>query len=185
MAKICLTYLLMEDSEYDEGESSSFTGSFLEYSAAHWPDHSRNMAFTSNKKEADRVHRLYDISGKPFSMWFPSFWQAVRPYERTPAMSALYLAAFNGHEHEVHSILGMDKSDINTPDDTTTYPVMWASLNGHDRVVKLLLDEGADVNAQGGEYGNSLQAACSGGYAKIAHMLLERGVNINVRGGEY
>ncbi|OQE34407.1 hypothetical protein PENCOP_c018G08548 [Penicillium coprophilum] len=185
MAEICLRYLLMEDLEYDEDRSGSLTGCFLEYSAAHWPDHVRNMALTSIQKETDRVHRLYDISGKPFSMWFPIFWKAVRPYERTPVMSALHLAAFNGHEQEVHAILDVDKSDVNTPDDTKSYPVMWASLNGHDRIVELLLERGADVNAQGGSYGNALQAACLGGHDKIAQMLLERGADVNAQGGYY
>lgn len=47
MAEICLTYLLIEDSEYDEGKWGSLTRCFLEYLAAHWPDHVRNMALTS------------------------------------------------------------------------------------------------------------------------------------------
>lgn len=93
------------------------------------------------------MHLLYDIIGKRFSIWFPVFWKAVRPYERTPVMSALHLAAFNGYEQEVYAILTVDKSDINTPDDTKTYPVMWASLNGYDTIVELLLEQGADVNA--------------------------------------
>jgi hypothetical protein len=187
MAEICLRYLLMEDIEYDgdEDKSGSLSGCFLEYSAAHWPDHVRSMALTSIQKETDRVHRLYDITGNLFSMWFPIFWKAVRPYEEIPVMSALHLAAFNGHEHEVQYILGVDKSDVNTPDDTTTYPVMWASLNGNDRIVELLLERGADVNAQGGRHGNALQAACSRGHEKIAQMLLEQGANVNAQGGEY
>jgi ankyrin repeat protein len=185
MAKICLRYLLIEDSEYDEGELGSFSGSFLEYSAAYWPDHVRNMPLTSMRKETDRVHRLYDMSGKPFSRWFPIFWRTIRPYERAPVMSALHLAAFIGHEQEVYSILGVNENDVNAPDDTATYPVMWASINGHDRVVQLLLERGADVNAQGGEYGNALQAACDRGHVKIAQMLLERGADVNAQGGEY
>ncbi|KAJ6067481.1 uncharacterized protein N7446_004518 [Penicillium canescens] len=62
-------------------------------------------------------------------------------------MSALHLAAFNGHEQEVHSALRVNKSDINVPDDTTTYPVMWASSNGHDRIVGFLLEQGADYKS--------------------------------------
>jgi hypothetical protein len=31
-------------------------------------------------------------------------------------------------------------------------------------VVKMLLDKGADVNAQGGDYGNALQAASDRGH---------------------
>ncbi|KAJ5932852.1 hypothetical protein N7516_007341 [Penicillium verrucosum] len=185
MAKICLRYLLMEDSEYDEDESGSLTGSFLEYSATHWPDHVRNMALTSIQKETDRVHRLYDISGKPFSLWFPIFWKVAGPYREIPVMSALHLAAFNGHEQEVRSILSVDKRDVNTPDDTKTYPLIWASLNGHDETVELLLERGADVNAQGGLYENALYAACFKGHDKIAQMLLERGADVNAQGGFY
>ncbi|CAG8312963.1 unnamed protein product, partial [Penicillium salamii] len=185
MAGICLRYLLMEDLKYDEDRSGSLTGCFLEYAAAHWPDHVRNMALTSIQKETDRVHRLYDISGKAFSMWYPLFWKAFRPYREAPVTSALHLAAFNGHEQEIHTILGVDKSDVNTPDGTGAYPVMWASLNGHDRIVELLLQRGADVNAQGGDFGNALQAACSKGYDKIAQMLLVRGADVNAQGGRY
>jgi ankyrin repeat protein len=39
-----------------------------------------------------------------------------------------------------------------------------ASYRGHEAVVKMLLDKGAEVNAQGGFYSNALQAASSGGY---------------------
>jgi hypothetical protein len=33
-----------------------------------------------------------------------------------------------------------------------------ASVGGHERVVQMLLEAGTNVNAQGGEYGNALQA---------------------------
>jgi ankyrin repeat protein len=39
-------------------------------------------------------------------------------------------------------------------------------------VVELLLGKGADVNAQGGEYGNALQAASYGGHEKVVEQLL-------------
>ncbi|KAF1828432.1 hypothetical protein BDW02DRAFT_512307, partial [Decorospora gaudefroyi] len=50
----------------------------------------------------------------------------------------------------------------------------------HQRVVKLLLDKGADVNAQGGRYSNALQAALSGGYEVVAKLLLDKGAHSNV-----
>lgn len=42
-------------------------------------------------------------------------------------------------------------------------------------VVQLLLNQGADVNAQGGEYGNALQAASVGVNKEVAQILLDRG----------
>jgi ankyrin repeat protein len=38
---------------------------------------------------------------------------------------------------------------------------------GHKEIVKLLLERGADVNAQGGYYGNALQAASYGGHKEL------------------
>jgi hypothetical protein len=42
-------------------------------------------------------------------------------------------------------------------------------------MVKMLLDKGAEVNAQGGEYGNALYAASWGGHEQVVKMLLDRG----------
>src|SRR5271154_1519224 len=42
-----------------------------------------------------------------------------------------------------------------------------ASDRGHEKVVELLLGKGADVNAQGGHFGNALQAASERGHEKV------------------
>jgi ankyrin repeat protein len=46
---------------------------------------------------------------------------------------------------------------------------------GHDVIVQLLLDKGADVNAEGGLYGNVLWAASSNGNEAIVQLLLDKG----------
>ncbi|KAK8851752.1 ankyrin repeat-containing domain protein [Apiospora arundinis] len=48
-----------------------------------------------------------------------------------------------------------------------------------------LLEKGADVNAQGGQYGNALQAASSRGHKEIVQALLEKGAVVNAQGGRY
>ena len=58
-------------------------------------------------------------------------------------------------------------------------------------VVQLLLDEGADINAQGGRYGNALQAAMAATYAlrdyyvEVVQLLLDKGADVNAQGGQY
>jgi ankyrin repeat protein len=41
----------------------------------------------------------------------------------------------------------------------------------------MLLDAGANVNAEGGPYGNALQAASEEGHVKVVQMLLEQGAS--------
>jgi hypothetical protein len=49
-------------------------------------------------------------------------------------------------------------------------------------VVEMVLNEGANVNVQGGEYDNVLQTASQGGHKK---MLLDNGAAVNAPGGPY
>lgn len=55
-----------------------------------------------------------------------------------------------------------------------------ASLNGHEEVVRYLLDNGADPNLSG--MSNPLIAACWRKHYSIAKLLLERGADPNARG---
>jgi ankyrin repeat protein len=59
------------------------------------------------------------------------------------------------------------------------------SGEGNMEIVKLLLDKGADANAQDGQYGNALQAASARGHAEIAQLLLDKGADVNAQCGQY
>ncbi|XWW92183.1 hypothetical protein V2A60_000106 [Cordyceps javanica] len=54
---------------------------------------------------------------------------------------------------------------------------------GHREVVETLLEKGARVNAQGGFYGNALQAASPNGHREVVETLLEKGAQVNAQGG--
>jgi hypothetical protein len=60
-----------------------------------------------------------------------------------------------------------------------------ASAQGQIEVVKLLLRNGADVNAQGGDYPNALQAASAAGHDNIVRILLDNDADVNIEGGEH
>ncbi|KAK0940939.1 hypothetical protein LTR29_007497 [Friedmanniomyces endolithicus] len=58
-----------------------------------------------------------------------------------------------------------------------------ASRGGAKKVVQLLLEQGANVNAQGGKHGNALQAASGNGHGKVVQLLLATGADVNAQGG--
>jgi hypothetical protein len=64
-------------------------------------------------------------------------------------------------------------------------PLYYAALYGLNMTTRLLLDEGAEVNAQGGLYGNALQAASSRGHEQVVTTLLDKGAEANAQGGVY
>jgi hypothetical protein len=69
--------------------------------------------------------------------------------------------------------------------DSIPMPFYYAALLGFSIVTKLLLDAGAEVNMQGGHYGNALQAASVGGHEQVAKTLLDAGAKVNAQGGRY
>jgi ankyrin repeat protein len=48
-------------------------------------------------------------------------------------------------------------------------------------VVRFLVDRGAEVNAQGGYYGNVLQAASRDGHEAVVRFLVDRGAEVNAQ----
>jgi hypothetical protein len=56
---------------------------------------------------------------------------------------------------------------------------------GHQPTVKLFIENGADVNAQGSVYGNALQSAVSRGNKDVVQLLLDKGADVNALGGKY
>jgi hypothetical protein len=64
-------------------------------------------------------------------------------------------------------------------------PLYYSALLGLEYITRLLLDKGADVNAQDGLYGNALQAASNNGNEAVVRLLLDKGADVNAQGGDY
>ena len=58
-------------------------------------------------------------------------------------------------------------------------PLYYVSMAGLHKSVQMLLDEGVNVNAQGGKHGNALHVALEKGHIQIVQMLLDKGANFN------
>jgi hypothetical protein len=108
-----------------------------------------------------------------------------------------HAAARKGKEDEAHTLImelfGRKEAfvtwlQLNKPDlepKKLPSPIYYASLGGLQYEVKVLIDQGADVNTQGVFYGNALQAASDKGHKKIVQLLLKAGADVNAQGTMY
>lgn len=63
--------------------------------------------------------------------------------------------------------------------------LMLACCGGHEDIVKLLIDSGADLELQNESGHTPLMEAASGGHVEVAKILLENGAGINTHSDEY
>jgi len=87
-----------------------------------------------------------------------------------------------------YSLYQPDKPWLDRPQGHGAKPALalyYASLGGLLHTVNCHLNRGADVHAQGGEYGNALQAASYKGHEQIVRLLVDKGADVNTQGGHY
>ncbi|KAF8139254.1 ankyrin repeat-containing domain protein [Mycena galopus ATCC 62051] len=58
-----------------------------------------------------------------------------------------------------------------------------ASWIGNEAMVMLLIQHGADINADGGEYGTATTAAAAAGHVSVLKLLTDHGADTNAKGG--
>lgn len=104
--------------------------------------------------------------------------------KRDSIQGMLTMAASNGEVERVRHILnGPAKSyvDVNAPDAEGTPPLIYASCFGHDEVVSVLLDAGAEVDKQDKNQWSSLMWAMTNRHKTIAKLLLDHGASPDIK----
>jgi NAD-dependent deacetylase sirtuin 2 len=98
------------------------------------------------------------------------------------SFTCLHLAAF----HEVSSelltyILSLAADSINTAESGGWTPLVIAASKGNLRIVKLLLDAGADVNAKTYMDQTALYVSSNNGFSNVVNILLDHGADAKIR----
>lgn len=191
LTQICVQYLSFRDIKDDqlyssrrEADVESSAYPLLDYSTAHWPAHLRNIR-SIDEELLDRIFRLYDTHEKRFQIWFPRFWEANHPFDANAGITNVHAAALNGHDKVLLRLLDLDQTVMNTKDDGNRTPLMWGCLEGHDGVVQLLLDQGANINEQGCRFGDALQAPSSHPYRELIQRHLDQVTDSNIQIGKH
>ena len=90
-------------------------------------------------------------------------------------------AARNGNEDDVARLLRLG-AKVAAIDDDGFYPLHLASREGHDKVVRLLIEKGARIDARSmDEWGpgeTALHSASWKGHDKVVRLLIGKGANI-------
>jgi len=94
----------------------------------------------------------------------------------------LHFCAENGFTNSVKRLLSIRNINVNVKDDMFGWtPLHWAARNGRIEIARLLLQNGADVNAKE-NYGNTpLHWAAILGHVDNLHLLVENGADLEAQ----
>ena len=177
LAEACISYLYADFSKTND--------SLLDYSAIYWADHYHQSVTNFQVAAAERTRDLCLLE-------HCRQWTMIHnKYNKIPiAGPLLCLASALGLERAVemfllkqHSISVDFQIDLETKDkEYGQTPLSWAAGNGHEAVVKLLLEKGAGLETKD-KYGQTpLSWAAGNGHEAVVKLLLEKGAVLETEG---
>lgn len=182
LARVCITYLAFPD--FDRGDFPTQDARkipFLPYATANWIMHAplaeqcgetmQMVRFGWPERQNFRVwSENYIRLQEPEYIWSPSEW-------RDP----LLVAARVGLSADLRNfLLPLERGDSRERFRIVSAALIAAAFGGYETTAQVLLENGADVNVEGGM---ALYTAADGGHEKIVQLLLKRGVHVNSGGG--
>ena len=208
IAKKCLEYLqsgALENSQPNVLRDNRHLCSFplLRYAGLYWHEHARSLP---------RLADVFNLS-LPFyhkesqirMSWLKAYWDLgwfrypissklseapPTPFKPLP-FKLLHFASLFGLLPLMENLLitknMIEKMKLsyrlNKCDSQGTTALMWACMGGHETVVRLLLEKGANIEAKDQDQQTALLIAAEGGYESVVRLLLEKGANIEAKDG--
>ncbi|KAM6503799.1 hypothetical protein JOM56_000742 [Amanita muscaria] len=183
MAKHCLAYL--HHPRETEEEQYWKTCTLPGYCGKLW--HRHVLACKNEAAVKSQILMACDAESIAFENWKSwgcKGWNEYRHYPETPLEHAAVSGLLETVKWLIKGIILKQGGNVNAQSEYGNVIQAAASVHAKD-IVELLLDNGADVNAQGGCYGNPLQVASSRGDKDIVELLLDKGADVNAQSGEY
>jgi hypothetical protein len=152
----CLGYLLQFTVPGHLNDRNIHTFQLAKYAAKYWVQHMKDAEQSNCQSEMmkEMIQKIFEHEG-PFVTWM-QLW-------------------------DPHLEIYRDEVDFSRRPAPSLY---FASFLGLLQPVQKLIEKGADVNAQGGGYGNALQAASCWGHWETVILLIDRGADVNAQGGK-
>ena len=197
LAKVCLQYLCSDvlhgrrDQEADDVQKLVKEYQFLEYASRHWFMHAKGEDGVS-KYLQPLIDSLLEPKASRWTKWSEVFESKEGTYEHHERWlsdnhaSSLYYACLLGLTEAVKKIQSQ-VSDPNVVGGKYGSPLQAAAVNNHRDLVILLLENGANVNIFGGEFGNAIVGAAATTLATdssaVVQILLAKGADTSKTDG--
>ena len=95
------------------------------------------------------------------------------------ATDDMHCAAARGDLEAMEELLAAGRGDVNAVNRGLETPLMWASANGRDQAIRLLLKSKANVNTADQHGFTSLMQASQGGHLEAMKVLMEARADVN------
>jgi ankyrin repeat protein len=180
LSRSCIKYITMREVlsySSENGRDFERRFPFLRYAATHWISHAEVV-------EAERISQV-DLLGLfqwpsnriPLS-WTQLYQKMDRRSDRRLNINTtlLHVASRYGLLSVITAVVNSeDNVDVDSKDEKGRTPLLWAAANGHETVVKLLLDkEGVDPDSKDKIRRTPLWWAAANGHETVVKLLLDR-----------
>lgn len=153
ISQCCIVYLLQFEVDLNEEMLGQFP--LAKYAARYWIDHVQISKQGESNETIQRLAlKLLQPNRLPYVNWCRLF-DPDKPWNDEGLVDSC----------------------------TAVSPLYYTSVSGFHWLSSLILERGDDPNAEGGIYGNPLQAAAFKGHESIVRLLLREGAKINLRSG--
>ena len=199
IAQICLIYLQepgLSSGTLDQTKLKEFP--LAHFAALFWHHHYRNA--TSATSRLNRlILRIFQQHQGSFYTWV-KLHNPDRPWvtrvdlslDSSDIASPVYYASLLGLDIVLYELISIcqeltseGRDLINARGGYCGNALQAASEEGHEKVVQILIDAGADVTAQGEDYSNALYAASLNGHEKIVEILIDAEADVNAQDEDY
>jgi hypothetical protein len=203
----CVTYLSMDAfssgicETWDQYDARLKSNPLYKYASCYWGYHARDAAkrldslavmnfLRSPAKVVAAAQALWSARPKPRTMsalrklplLAPLVEVADLELVKPSLTTGLHLAAYFGVEEAVREfVLDDGRLGIDVQDDRGRTPLLWAVKSKHEPVVCLLLENGANANAEDATGQTALGMAAVRGDTAIATALLEKSADVDAR----
>jgi ankyrin repeat domain-containing protein 50 len=184
MAKECLTYLLFDifkSGPCNNGEALNQRlreYRFLDYASRNWGHHVREnqqpelidrvLRYLEDDQKMSCFVQIVHVSTSRYEGWHDYF---------PKQFNLLHAVAYWGLI-EMLAVLPGPVIDINSRDSYGRTALHLGTRNGHETMVRVLLEKGADISGKDQHGSTALHRAARAGHTAVARVLLEKGANV-------